>query len=218
MVSSPNAGRLRTAAGRCLPGFERINRYWDREVDVAAAKILPGEFYVSASGEMIITVLGSCVSACVRDPVFGVGGMNHFMLPMDSGYAGDAWRDSRISASARYGNVAMEQLINEILKNGGSRENLEVKLFGGGRIIRSMTDVGRRNIEFVRRYIESEGLKLVGEDLGGSYPRKVRFFPATGKAQVRKLRQLHNDTILSREEAYLRDIGDAPVEGGVELF
>jgi chemotaxis protein CheD len=91
-------------------------------------------------------------------------------------------------------------------------------LFGGGRIIKCMTDIGRRNIEFVRRYIEAEGLKLTGEDLGGLFPRKVRYFPDTGKVQVKKLRQLHNETILSREEAYLRNIEEKPVEGGVELF
>ena len=109
-------------------------------------------------------------------------------------------------------------MINDILKNGGRRENLEVKLFGGGRIIASMTDVGERNIAFVRDYIAVEGLKVTSEDVGDVFPRMVVYFPATGKVRVKRLRSLHNNSIAEEEKRYLRNIEDKPVSGEIELF
>ena len=200
-----------------LPGFERIKRYWDKTRNCYVAKILPGEYYVTVNEEKITTVLGSCVSACIRDPHFGIGGMNHFMLP-DAGREDDGWRSGPTSNATRYGSFAMESLINEILKHGGRREFLEVKLVGGGRIMQSMTNIGERNIRFVLKYIEIEGLNLAGQDLGGIYPRKVVYCPRTGKVQVKKLRSMHNDTIIEREVHYLEDLRHTPSGGEVELF
>lgn len=202
---------------RLLPGFEAINRYWDRQHEMPAAKILPGEYYVTNQDEVITTVLGSCVSACIRDRVFRVGGMNHFMLPAsDSGdWNGGA---SLTSSANRYGNYAMEHMINDILKHGGQRRNLEVKIFGGGQIIQAMTNIGRRNIEFVRHYLTMEGLQVVNEDVGDVYPRKILYFPATGRVRLRKLQNLHNDTIIRREQAYQQDLQVSPLEGSIELF
>ncbi len=200
---------------KTLPGFESINRFWDRTREISTAKILPGEFYVTARNEAVVTVLGSCVSACIRDPVFGVGGMNHFMLPKNAPNGG--W-DKDGGISTRYGNVAMEQLINEILKNGGARKNLEVKIFGGGRILSQMTDIGLKNINFVRAFIKTEGLKLVSEDVGDICPRKVHYYPRSGKVLVKKLRSLHNDTVSAREQAYLRNLEAKPVDGEIDLF
>lgn len=198
-----------------LHGFGHINRYWDRYNGTYAAKILPGQFYVTRHDEVIVTVLGSCIAACVRDPRTGLGGMNHFMLPARSPLR-DAEQDP--GEAARYGNYAMELLINEILKHGGERGRLEVKLFGGGRIINQMTDVGRRNIEFARDFVHTEGLHLAASDLGDVYPRKVYYFPATGRVRLRKLRALHNDTLINRERDYMRDINRQPVAGEVDLF
>ncbi len=198
-----------------LPGFAHINRYWDKVHGACAAKILPGEYYVTTQQELIVTVLGSCVSACVRDPIFGIGGMNHFMLPQSGG---GSIASTGLSESARYGNVAMEHLINEILKHGGQRRNLEFKLFGGGRIIAGMTDVGRRNISFVHDYLDVEGFEISAEDLGGDYPRKVVFDPKTGRVRMKKLRSMHNSTIVERETAYLSELETQPVAGGVDLF
>lgn len=201
-----------------LPGYDGIKRYWDPTRNLYAAKILPGECYVTKEKELITTVLGSCVSACIRDPIFGVGGMNHFMLPQSSRGESDNWSSSSVNATARYGNVAMEQLITGIQKFGGVRENLEVKITGGGRILATMTDVGMHNIEFVREYIKTECLKLVGEEVGDVYPRKVVYFPMTGKVQIKKLRSIHNDTIYEREASYKQRIEQTPVDGGTELF
>lgn len=199
---------------RALPGYEHINRYWDRLHECHAAKILPGEYYVTLCGEMITTVLGSCVSACVRDRKLGIGGMNHFMLPHSDRYG--TWNSG--SSAARYGGYAMETLINDVLKNGGSRENLEVKIFGGGQVLANMTDIGARNISFVKDYIRIENLQLMAEDLGGTYPRKVIYFPDSGRVRVKTLRTLHNDTIIRRESSYLVSLTEQPVQGEVELF
>jgi chemotaxis protein CheD len=204
--------------GKCLRGFHDINRYWDKTHDTFAAKILPGEYYVTANNEAIVTVLGSCVSACIRDKVFGIGGMNHFMLPInkDASHAEVA----AMSNAGRYGNFAMEKMINDILKNGGTRENLEVKIFGGGRVLKNMQslDIGNGNINFVREYIETENLKLVGEDVGDVFPRKVIYYPLTGKVKVKKLRQMHNRTIIDRENSYMSSLDVKPAESDVELF
>lgn len=199
-----------------LPGFEGITRYWDDMHGMYAAKLLPGEYYVTARKETIVTVLGSCVSACVRDPIFGIGGMNHFMLPISQGNG--SWESSGNSASTRYGLHAMEQMINTILKHGGSRANLEVKLTGGGRILAQMTDVGQKNITFIREFVRTEGLRVLAEDLGDIYPRKVYYTPSTGKMLIKKLRSLHNNTLVERETSYLHKIEAAPVQGEVELF
>ena len=159
---------------KVLPGFEHINRYIDRKLNVAAAKIMPGELYVSASGEMIVTTLGSCVSACIRDRVRGIGGMNHFMLPMQGDHSSTQWGSNSVSSASRYGNWAMEYLINEILKCGGYKNNFEIKLFGGGNVLRnSSASIGQKNIDFVKAYLEKEGLSVTSEDLGDSYPRKI---------------------------------------------
>ncbi|ARU57580.1 MAG: chemoreceptor glutamine deamidase CheD [Pseudomonadales bacterium] len=201
-----------------VSGFEHINRYFDKRMQLHAAKILPGEFYVSLHGEMIVTVLGSCVSACVRDRVKGIGGMNHFMLPMQSEHSSEQWGSNAISSASRYGNWAMEFLINEILKQGGKKENLEIKVFGGGQVLSNMTNIGQRNISFVKYYLQKEGLEIVAMDAGGLYPRKVLYFPDTGAVKVRKLRTTANDTILQREKAYIDNIIKKPKEGEVELF
>lgn len=201
-----------------LPGFEGINRYWDTVHEMPAAKILPGEYYVTSGAELVTTVLGSCISACVRDKVFGIGGMNHFMLPISTD--GKGWNGSSdvVSTATRYGNHAMEHMINDILKHGGHKRHLEAKVFGGGRMMDSLSDVGLKNIDFVREYLEVEGIPLVSENVGDIYPRKVIYMPATGKALMKRLKHLHNDTIVKREVQYRDEIVHQPVAGSIELF
>ena len=182
-----------------LPGFEHVRRAWHDAHDTYAARLLPGEYYVTRSDEGIYTTLGSCISACIRDRVTGVGGMNHFMLPASVSADRDSWRSTSLSEATRYGNFAMEHLINDILKNGGQKKNLEVKIFGGGRIMSNMTDVGMRNITFVYDYLKTEDLTVVSEDVGDVYPRMVVYFPLTGKVRVKRLRSLHTNTIAAQE-------------------
>jgi chemotaxis protein CheD len=154
----------------------------------------------------------------VRDRVLGIGGMNHFMLPATDVSDLATLKAANLSDATRYGNYAMEHLINEIMRNGGRRQNLEVKVFGGGRIISGMTDVGLANITFVRDYLAMEGLSVVAEDVGDIYPRMVMFFPATGVAKVKRLRSLHNNVIVDEERRYIDSIKKQPVSGDIELF
>lgn len=202
----------------CAEGLEHISRYWDKRHNAFAAKLLPGEYYVSTQNELITTVLGSCISACIRDVKFGIGGMNHFMLPL--GCEVEHSGKTHLTAATRYGNFAMEMLINGIIKAGGNKKYMEVKLFGGGKVLASMStiDIGSKNIKFVHEYLEEEGLKVVSEDTGDVYPRKIIYYPESGRVRVKKLQNIHNDTIRKREESYRKHIDEKPVEGDIELF
>src|SRR5258707_527353 len=160
------------------PGFEHVRRYWDPGCDRWSAKILPGEYFVTRSDEAITTVLGSCIAACIRDPATRIGGMNHFMLPEDGSPGKSSWIDGPGGLATRYGSYAMESLINELMKLGARRDRLEVKLFGGGRILSSMTDVGQKNIAFARDFLKVEGFKIAAEDLGGARPPRGIYLPA----------------------------------------
>jgi chemotaxis protein CheD len=194
-------------------GLLAPNEYHDSIFDYDAVKILPSQYYVTMRDIMIVTVLGSCVSACIRDRVSGIGGMNHFMLP---------GRDVHdiTSTSARYGGHAMEVLINQILKLGGLRRNLEAKLFGGAMTLQGLSPhtVGEMNTEFAMHYLDVEGIPLLAQDVLDSYPRKVYFFPKTGRVMVRLLKTVHNNTILEREQEYESRLRRIRFEGDVELF
>lgn len=189
-----------------------VRRQVDPDCRCIAAKLLPGQFYVTG-GEAVVTVLGSCVAACLRDPLVGVGGMNHFMLPVRPDQ-----HNAPLSAATRYGNHAMECLINEILRLGGRRPNLEAKVFGGARVLAIRSDIGRRNVEFVHAYLELEGVPVVAQDVGGQHPRKVIFFPRDGKVRVRLLTGGRQDDLIARERSYLRELATQPIGGDIELF
>lgn len=192
------------------------NLYFDRTFDTDAAKIGPGEYYFTDQNMLIVTVLGSCISACIRDKVIGIGGMNHFMLPQGS----KADMDSPVSESMRYGNYAMEVLINQLMRNGARREHLEAKIFGGGNVLRSFTtnQVGDRNAAFVKKYLKDEGIAITSEDVLDVFPRKVYYFPKTGKVMVKKLKQMNNYTLVKREEAYSSKFKTNEVAGDIDLF
>lgn len=199
-------------------GFEEVlapTHYYDRNFEIEAAKILPGEYYVTGRDMLLVTVLGSCVSACIRDPRSGIGGMNHFMLPE---VGGD--EHNPLSTSARYGGYAMEVLINQLVKLGAQRHRLEAKVFGGAAVLRGFTtvNVGEKNSEFVLEYLRKERIRVVAQDLQDLYPRKVYFWPATGRVLVRKLKSVHNNTIIEREKDYGQRLRSSTIAGDVELF
>lgn len=163
-----------------------------------------GEHYVTTDpGVMLTTILGSCVAMCLRDPVAGVGGMNHFLLPEGSGSGPDAGR--------RYGAYAMEILINDCLKQGARRDRLEAKLFGGGRMFDSLQDVGRSNADFAERFLRDEGIAIVGGSLRGVGGRRVQYWPVTGRALQRPV------TDSSPPAPVVRPVM-VPDAGAVELF
>jgi len=205
---------------QCLPDFSHINHYWDKKREQVIAKILPGEFYMTQYNVAIATTLGSCVSACIWDEHVGIGGMNHFMLPLTDKEAHEVdWGQRGIASDAtRYGNFAMEHLINMILKSGGRKVNLRAKVFGGGKVLKQMSDIGDKNIRFVLQYLADENIPVESSDLGSFYPRKILFEPSSGRAFVKTIENLHNDTLARRENDYRSRIDQSSLEGDVELF
>ncbi|MBN8531959.1 MAG: chemoreceptor glutamine deamidase CheD [Alphaproteobacteria bacterium] len=187
-------------------------RYFDETEGMTVVKLFSGDCYVArGAGEMLTTILGSCISACIRDPYAGVGGMNHFLLPG----SGDS---SQLSEGTRYGVFAMESLINGILKQGGRKERLEIKVFGGGNVLQYAGRIGSMNAAFVREFLRKEGLPIAMEDLGGELPRRVHYYPDTGKVMMRRLKRREDLAVVEAENLYRRSLTNRPIEGQVELF
>lgn len=198
--------------------FDDMKVSWDAEQGSHLVRILPGEYYVTEKEEAISTVLGSCIAACIRCPRLGLGGMNHFMLPLFSEGRAEVWQRMDPQASLRFGNYAMEALINSILARGGARSGLEVKLFGGGKMYEGSADVGGKNARFVLEYVKAEGMNLVSHDLGGEQPRRVVFFPSSGRARLKRLPTMESRRLEEQEREYMRSLGEQPSGGDVELF
>ncbi|AZN35607.1 chemoreceptor glutamine deamidase CheD [Iodobacter ciconiae] len=199
-------------------GYEEVlapTLYFDKSFDIDAAKLLPGEYYVTGRNMLLVTVLGSCVAACIRDRRTGIGGMNHFMLPEAADEA-----TAMAGLATRYGTYAMEMLINQIMKMGGSKSSLEAKVFGGGNVLRGFTvsNIGQKNVDFVRSFLDLERIPVVSEDLLDIFPRKVYFFPQTGRVLVKKLKAVHNNTIVEREKDYSSRLQYAKQGGDIDLF
>ena len=195
-------------------GLSTSAKVFDRRYNALMVRVLPGDYYVTGSDqEMVVTVLGSCVAACVRNPFNGYGGLNHFMLPESD--SGD-WNGT--SASMRYGNFAMETLINAVLKSGCRRADLEIKLFGGANFNAGPSMVGSKNAAFARDYLKAEGFKAVVEDLGGQFGRRIHYMPSTGKVQRLLLQDQTTRKLAVEEARYGSGLRQAPVEGDIELF
>ena len=186
---------------------EDPRRYHNPQDGQWYVQIMQGNSYISADpGELLTTILGSCVAACIRDPVARVGGMNHFLLPEGSGPD---------SSAQRFGVNAMEILINGILSRGGDRRRLEAKLFGGANVIPALSNVGTRNAEFAHRFLADEGIPVIGGDVGGTHPRRIQFWPVSGRARQHAVKLNNNDLL----ESELRDSRNAAIEeSNVELF
>ena len=175
-------------------------QYFDPQFGREVVKIKPGEFYVTTRPYIISTVLGSCVSACIRDTVRGGAGMNHFMLPQQHALAPD---DMVGAVLLRYGVYAMESLIDEFIKHGSRRNDLEAKVFGGASVMTfTHGDIGKQNAAFVIEYLETEKIRTAAVDLGGPFPRRIMQFVDNGTVFVKYLSRLTNDTIQSREVEY----------------
>jgi chemotaxis protein CheD len=192
------------------------NLYFDRVFNCDAVNLTPGEYYFTKKHMAIVTVLGSCISACITDVKNGIGGMNHYMLPQSAMEK----KEGAFSDMMRYGSYAMEVLINEILKNGGKREYLEAKIFGGGNVLSggNTLNIGGRNADFVRSYLKQEGIRITAEDVVDSYSRKVYFFPVTAEVFVKKTDMSNSKEVLKREQKYAKQISAKPITGDIELF
>ena len=213
-----SAPTLRTA-GSSLEALKSANRksgeasffYFDHHFQYNSVKVLPGEYFVSSDQLVIMTVLGSCIAACLWDSRAGIGGMNHFMLP----------ESDAADVSGRYGSYAMEILINEMLKAGARRESLQAKIFGGAQVMAGFTtmNVGERNTSFVKEYLRTERIPLLSEDVLDIHPRKVVFFPTTGKAMVKRLAHAHPESLLSQERrGNAASVAQTNSGGSVDLF
>lgn len=188
--------------------------YYNAQFKAHSLKVFLGHHLISDRTDvMMVTTLGSCVAACVCDPAAALGGMNHFLLPeVPESERGGA------DSAARYGSVAMERLINDILSRGGKRSRLEVKLFGGARVIDSSLDVGQRNAAFALDYVRREGLKLMSQDLGGTSARRIHFFPHSGRAMRKLLRPEATSETVNQELHFRSTLRREAIEGDVELF
>lgn len=206
--------RLTNTKLQSPPVREAPRRLWDSKRALFNVRVLPGETYTTGDEtEVVVTILGSCVAACIRNPRNGFGGLNHFMLPESD--TGD-WNG--VSSALRYGNYAMEALINAVLKSGCERADLEIKLFGGAVVGEGGTQVGPKNIAFVKRYLDAEGLAVLAADLGGPVGRRIHFHPATGLVRRLLLKPTSAAGVLAEERRYRSTIAAAPVEGDIELF
>jgi chemotaxis protein CheD len=183
--------------------------YADHHFQYDAVKVLPGEYFVSNEDILIMTVLGSCIAACVWDGKARVGGMNHFMLPEGE------------DGSGRYGSYAMELLLNEMIKMGARRETMQAKVFGGGAVMAGFTtmNVGERNTKFVLDYLATERIPVVSQDVLDIHPRKVCFFPVTGKALVKRLAHAHPEALAVEErKGNAANVAKTTAGGSVDLF
>jgi chemotaxis protein CheD len=166
--------------------------------------VVQGECRTSADPNVVLTTtLGSCIAACMHDPVAAIGGMNHFLLPEEQG--------AEQSISMRYGAYAMELLVNGLMRAGARRDRLQTKLFGGGRLSDGLTDIGERNAAFAEEFLAREGLAFTGGSLRGRHARRIQFWPATGRARQLALpvgveKELHlqlKPTPMPREQGYV---------------
>ena len=197
-----------------IRGFEHYKKYYDNALKVYVVKISPGDYYITDQDELITTVLGSCISACIRDVRMGIGGMNHFMIPIKCAHTSHPEQDM----DTRYGTYAMEHLINDIYKHGGTRKNLEIKLFGAGNVLVGNGDVGAKNIKFVRDFIHMEGYKIAAENLGGDNPRKINYSPMTGKVMMKKLASTNLAEVQREEKKLQNKVENTAIAGEVDLF
>lgn len=191
--------------------YDGINRYYDHNLEYTVVKIMTGDCYITTEErEMLVTVLGSCISVCARDVKFGVGGMNHILLPGLNNRKDE-------EKCTRYGAFAMEELLNGIYKNGGKKENLEIKIFGGGNVLRNVTKIGDKNIKFVKEFLEYEKIPIISEHVGGNLPRRIHYYVNSGKVMMRQLKRKADTELINRDE---KEYGRKLIipEQKVELF
>jgi chemotaxis protein CheD len=189
-------------------------RFFSQPHNAYVVKIFAGDWVISQDPrEMLATILGSCVSACVRDPALNIGGMNHFLLPSDP--TNEVARDD----AARYGVQAMELLINGLLMRGAQKSRLEFKVFGGGNVTNNSSRIGSKNAAFIRQFLRDEGYIITSEDLEGNLPRSLHYYPTNGRVMMRKLQRKEDMLVVEEEAKYQTRINQKPKStGDVELF
>jgi len=176
--------------------YDGIRRYYDQNIEMTIVKLITGDcYFTNETREMIVTIVGASMSVCLMDYSSKVGGMTHVLLP----------KGGSTTQENKCGKSAIEKLVKGLLKNGAKKERIKAKIFGGGNIANNGI-IGENNIEFVKQYLTKENIEIIGEDIGGDAPRRLHFFPDTGKSIIRKLRRKEDYKIVDVEEDYQRQI------------
>jgi chemotaxis protein CheD len=195
-----------------LPAERRLQ--FDREINALLVWVGQADYFVSSSpNEVIVTVLGSCIAVCMYDSVARCGGMNHFILPEDTG-----GRTELPGMALRYGSYSIERMVNSLLAKGAKRERLVTKVFGGGNVISGNANVGHRNADFVEEYLKREGFHIGAKHLRGNQARKIRFFPTTGKVQMTMLGGEAIKSVVRSEDMLRKAPEIVTKHGSVEIF
>lgn len=187
--------------------------YFDPYFEQDAVKVMPGSYYVTGRDMILVSVLGSSVCACVRDQHAGIGGLCHFMLPEPK--ANREWD----AIAFQYGQQAMATLISQLIKSGARLERLQAKIFGACNSLKSPLghQMGAYNSRFVEQYLQQQGIPILSKDLMDIYPRKVYFFPRSGRVLVKKLKKLNNTTLLDREADYYQRLSEMSFSQEMEI-
>ncbi len=194
--------------------YDGKKRYYDNICEHTIVKLYTGDCYVTAeSRELLVTILGSCVAVCARDPIAKVGGMNHILLPGTGSI-----KLNNTTGSTRYGAFAMEKLINGLIKLGGRKSRIETKIFGGSQVMRNDSMIGNRNIKFVEEYLHNESIPILAKDVGGDLPRRIHYFPDTGKVRLRRLRRKDDLRIAAKEREFVQTKVASDSSGEIEIF
>lgn len=138
--------------------------------------LYPSSLYVSRDPHLVTTVLGSCIAVCLFDPKEKTGGINHYMLPL--------WNGEGL-ASVKFGNIAIEKLIEEMELRGSIRKNLYAKVFGGANQVNYSMQIGLRNTEIARKLLIENNINIVAESVGGTQGRKIIFNTYTGEVRMK---------------------------------
>ena len=197
-----------------LDGFEKVSRYWDEKLCKTIVKLKPGEIYLTKNtNEIVTTTLGSCVAVCLYDAMTNVCGMNHFLLP----FKGD---ENQCSDASRYGNWAMESLINGAINLGGFKYSMEFKVFGGSKVLdkSSHINVPEKNVDFILNYFKKENLRLITSDLRGIEVRVISYHTDSRVTELRKLKSKDNASVIFGENNYLKDMYNKSIGNDVQLF
>ncbi|MEW5756544.1 MAG: chemoreceptor glutamine deamidase CheD [Pseudomonadota bacterium] len=212
MLESTRKAPTTTNPPPAISGFNHIKRSWDPTRKIFIARIMPGEVYVTRTHELISTLLGSCIAVCMLDKVNKIGGMNHFMLPAGA-------NPKAAQENANYGLYAMELLINSIMKNGGQRQHLEAKVFGGGNVLKGVnSNVGGKNIEFVTTFLRQERIPILSQNTGASCAQQVYYHPLSGDAFAILQEQASAPQIKAAEKAYHDKINKEIEESSITFF
>ncbi len=151
----------------------------------------PSKIFVSTQACEVVTVLGSCVSVCLYDRCRQIGGINHYMLPL--------WNGKELP-SPKFGNIAIEKLIQKMIDHGASKKDLIAKVFGGAEVIKAtngMFRIGQKNTDIAHQILRQEGIRIVGQSTGSQQGRKILFRTSTGEVLMKYIKRQHVSQIIN---------------------